>query len=84
MDHDCKTIGDVAATMRQVWREAARFLLSIELWLMVLVAFATVGGFWLAVMGSALCLPAFGFAGAYVGARVTLHVKRIVAWPFIG
>jgi hypothetical protein len=50
---------------------------------MVVVAFATVGGVWLAAMGDLRCLLAFGFAGAYLAARAVLHVKRILAWPFI-
>ena len=83
MDHDIKTIKQAGALVRQAWREAAGFFLSIELWLMVLVAFATVGGVWLAVMGDLRCLLSFGFAGGYLAARVTLHRKRILAWPFM-
>jgi hypothetical protein len=83
MGHDIKTIKEAAALMLRVWREASTFFLSIELWLMVLVAFATVAGFWFAVLGDARALLAFGFAAAYVGARSVLHVRRKLAWPFI-
>jgi hypothetical protein len=83
MGHDIKTVQDAAALVRRTWRQASAFFLSIELLLMVLVAFATVAGVWLAVLGSALCLLPFGLAGAYLGARWMLHMKRILAWPFI-
>jgi hypothetical protein len=83
MNHDIKTIKQAGALVLQAWREASGFFLSIELWLMVLVAFATVGGVWLAVMGDLRCLLSFGFAGAYLVARVALHRKRILAWPFM-
>ncbi len=66
-----------------MWREAAGFFFSIELWLMVLVAVATVGGVWLAFMGDARSLLAFGFAIAYMTVRPVLHVKGILKWPFI-
>jgi hypothetical protein len=86
MDHDFKTITTIrqAGTLvLRTWRQASAFFLSIELLLMVLVAFATVAGVWLAVLGSALCLLPFGLAGGYLGARWMLHMKRILAWPFI-
>jgi glycopeptide antibiotics resistance protein len=83
MGHDIKTIKEAAALVLRVWREASAFFLSIELCLMVLVAFATVAGVWLAVMGNALCLLPFGFAVSYVAARSVLHAKRKLAWPFI-
>ncbi len=50
---------------------------------MVLVAAATVGGFWLAVLGDAWSLPVFAFALGYPVARTVLHLKRILAWPFV-
>jgi hypothetical protein len=83
MGHDIKTIKEAAALLLRVWREASAFFLSIELWLMVLVAFATVAGAWFAVLGDARCLLAFGFAAAYVATRAVLHIKRKLAWPFI-
>lgn len=77
------TVKGIAALTLRVWREAAAFFLSIELGLMLLVVAATVGGVWLAVMHEASSLLAFGFAIAYVATRITLHVKRILTWPFI-
>lgn len=83
MGHDIKTVKQAGALVLHTWRAASGFFLSIELLLMLLVAFATVGGVWLAVMGSALCLLPFGLAGAYLVARPVLHLKRILAWPFM-
>lgn len=83
MGHDIKTIKEAGALALRIWREAASFFFSIELWLMVLVAFATVGGVFLAFLGDARCLLAFGFAIAYVAGRAMLHVRRVLAWPFI-
>lgn len=83
MGHDIKTFREACALLLRVWRDAAAFFLSIELWLMVLVAAATVGGAFLAVMGEAWCLLAFGLAFGYIAARTVLHVKRILSWPFI-
>ena len=83
MGHEIKTIKEAGTLVLHAWRAASGFFLSIELWLMVLVTFASVAGVWLAFMGSAVCLLAFGFAGGYIVARSVLHVKRILAWPFI-
>lgn len=83
MGHDIKTFRQAVELLLRVWREAFSFFISIELWLMVLVAAAMVGGAWLAVMGSAWSLLAFGFASGYIGIRTVLHVKRILSWPFI-
>jgi hypothetical protein len=83
MGHDIKTIQEARTLLLRVWHQATPFFLSIELFLMVLVAFATVGGVFLAFLGSALCLLPFGFAAAYLVTRSMLHMKRIVAWPFI-
>jgi hypothetical protein len=83
MDHDIKTLKQAGTLALHTWRQAAAFFLSIELLLVVLVAFTTVGGVWLAAIGDLRCLLAFGFAGAYLFARVALHRKRILAWPFI-
>jgi len=77
------TVKDIATLTLRVWRDAAAFFLSIELGLMLLVVAATVGGVWLAVLHEASSLLAFGFAIAYVATRITLHVKRILSWPFI-
>lgn len=83
MRREIKTFKQAGALTLSVWREAIHFFLSIELWLMVLVAAATVGGVWLAVMGDLRSLLSFGFAIAYVLTRTILHVKRILNWPFI-
>jgi hypothetical protein len=83
MGHDIKTVKQAGALVLHTWRAASGFFLSIELLLMLLVAFATVGGVWLAVLGSPFCVPAFGIAGAYLVARPVLHLKRILAWPFM-
>ncbi|ALK97898.1 hypothetical protein AB595_24535 [Massilia sp. WF1] len=83
MDQGIKSIKEAGAAILQAWRAAAPFFLSIELLLMVLVAFASVAGVWLAVLGNALCLLPLGFAIAYLVARPVLHIKRILAWPFI-
>jgi hypothetical protein len=83
MGHDIKTIKQAGALVLHTWRGAAAFFLSIELGLVVLAAFATVGGVWLAAMGDVRCLLAFGVAGGYLALRAVLHVKRILAWPFI-
>jgi hypothetical protein len=83
MSREIKTLKEAGALTLRVWRDAIHFFLSIELWLMVLVAGATVGGVWLAVLGDARCLLSFGFAIAYLVTRSVLHVKRILSWPFI-
>ena len=83
MKHNIHTLKEAGALALQIWREAARFFLSIELALMVLVAAATVAGVWLAVLQDARSLLAFGFAIAYVAVRTVLHVKRKLTWPFI-
>jgi hypothetical protein len=83
MGHDVKTFKQAGTLVLQTWRAAAGFFLSIELLLMLLVAFATVAGIFLAFLGDLRCLLSFGFAGAYLVARPVLHVKRILAWPFI-
>ena len=82
MAHHTKSVNEIAAELRLVWHEASGFLLSIELWLMVLVASSMVGGFWLAFMGEPGCLLAFGFALGYPVLRVVLHLKGRLAWPF--
>ena len=83
VDHDIKTIKQAGTLVLHTWRAASGFFLSIELLLMLLVAFAAVAGVWLAVLGSPLCLLPLGFAGAYLVARPVLHLKRILAWPFM-
>ena len=81
--HNIKTVQEALALLRRIWRQAAAFLFSIELLLVVMVAFLTVGGVGLAAMGDLRCLLAFGAAGGYLALRAALHVKRVLAWPFI-
>ena len=83
MSHDTKTIRQAVHQLRQAMRASAGFLTSIEVWMMVVVAGATVAGFWLAFMGDARSLLAFAFSWGYLAARVVLHVKRILSWPFM-
>ena len=83
MGHDTNSTKEALAELRQVWRESADFFLSIELWLMVASACASVAGVWLAYMGDLRCLLAFGAVLAYLALRVVLHLKRLLAWPFI-
>jgi len=83
MRREVNTIKEAAALTLRVWRESLHFFLSIELWLMVLVAAATVAGVWFAALGDIRSLLSFGFAIAYVVTRTVLHVKRILTWPFI-
>lgn len=71
------------AALRQIWREAGGFFVSIELWMMVLLSWVTVAGFWLAYTGDMRALPVFGAAVAYVALRVVLHLRRVLAWPFL-
>lgn len=80
---DITILKDACALTLRVWRQASPFFLSIELWLMVLVAGATVGGLFLAVLHDARSLLAFGFAIGYIALRSVLHVRRILSWPFI-
>lgn len=81
MAHD--TIKHALGVLRQIWHASRAFFFSIELWLMVLVAYVTVGGVWPAFMGELTCLVCFGGVTAYLVARVVLHIKRIVRWPFL-
>lgn len=74
---------EAAAALRHIWREGATFFLSIELWMMVLLSWVTVAGFWLAYTGNLLALPVFGAAIGYVVLRIALHLRRILAWPFL-
>ncbi|MBQ5939527.1 MULTISPECIES: hypothetical protein [unclassified Massilia] len=83
MFYGIKTVKEALALMLRVWREAIVFFLSIELWLMVLVAGATVGGVWLAFTGDVRGMLALSLAAAYLLGRVVLHAKRILSWPFL-
>ena len=83
MSQEIKNIKEAGALVLRAWRQASPFFLSIELLLMVMVSFVTVAGVWLVVMGDLRCLLAFGAAGGYLTLRAALHLKRILAWPFI-
>ena len=83
MFYGIKTVKEALALMLRVWRDAIVFFLSIELWLTVLVAGATVGGVWLAFLGDVRGVLVLGVAAAYLAGRVLLHTKRILAWPFL-
>ena len=82
MPNEVKSLRDAALLVLAACRAAAPFFLSIEVWLMVAVAAATVGGFWLAFLGDLRSVLAFGFALGYLVLRPVLHVKRILHWPF--
>ncbi|MGO4475091.1 hypothetical protein AB4Z32_02440 [Massilia sp. 2TAF26] len=83
MSQEIKNIKEAGALVLRAWRQASPFFLSIELLLMLLLSFVSVAGVWLAVIGDLRCLLAFGAAGAYLTARPLLHVKRVLAWPFM-
>ncbi|MCD2518441.1 hypothetical protein LQ564_19245 [Massilia sp. G4R7] len=83
MDHYHKIIRDAAASMLQAWREARGFFLSIEVWMMLLVAGASVGGAWLALLGSLWGLALLVFAIGYIPARAVLHARQVLSWPFV-
>lgn len=71
------------AGLHLLWRESSDFFLSIEFWLMLLVSGVTVGAVWLAYLGDLRCLLCFGFALGYLCLRVSLHLRRVLSWPFI-
>ena len=83
MFYGIKTVKEALALMLRVWRDSIIFFLSIELWLRVVVAGATVGGVWLAFMGDLCGVLVLGAAAAYLAGRVVLHTRRILAWPFL-
>lgn len=83
MNTEVKTFRDAVVLVLRAWRQSIPFFVSIELWLMLLVAVATVGGVWLTAMADGRAVLAFGFAIGYVATRTVLHVKRILHWPFI-
>lgn len=83
MGHDNYPAKVVLAELRQVWRLSSGFFLSIELWLVVLSACASVAGVWLAFMGDLRCLLAFGLTIGYLAARIVLHMRQRLSWPFM-
>ena len=76
MGYGIKTVKEAIALMRRVWRESIVFFISIELWLMVLAAGATVGGVWLSFMGDLRGVLALGQAAPDQAGRRVLHTKR--------
>jgi len=82
MGHD-KTVKKAAASVLQAWREARGLFLSIELWMLVFAAGATVGGAWMALLGSTWSLAVLVLAIGYVPARAVLHAKHILSFPFL-
>jgi hypothetical protein len=83
MQKPVKTLHEAFKVTVDTWRLAAPFFASIEVWLMVLVAAATVGGIFLAALGDARALLAIGFAVGYLVLRPVLHAKGILGWPFL-
>jgi hypothetical protein len=83
MENPVKTPKEAFKLMIDAWRRAGSFFASIEVWLMVLVAAAMVGGVFLAAMGDARSLLAIGFSVGYLVLRPVLHAKGILAWPFL-
>ena len=83
MEKPVKTPLEALKLITATWRRAIPFFASIEVWLMVMVAAATVCGIFLAAMGDARCLLAIGFAVGYLVLRPVLHAKGILRWPFI-
>ena len=83
MNSEATTFREALALVLRACRAALPFFLSIETWLMVAVAAATVGGFWLAFMGDLRSLAAFAGAVTYLVLRSVLHAKRILSWPFL-
>ena len=83
MEKPVKTPQEALKVIIATWRRARPFFSSIEVWLMVAVAAATVGGIFLAAMGDPLCLLAIGFSVGYMVLRPVLHAKGILSWPFI-
>lgn len=83
MNHEIKTFRAAAAVLLVALRASRGFFLSIELWMMVLVAGATVGGAWLALLGSGWSMAVLAFAIGYVPARAVLHAKQVLSWPFL-
>jgi hypothetical protein len=83
MQKPVKTLQEAIKVTVETWRLAVPFFTSIEVWLMVLVAAATVGGIFLAAMGDGRALLAIGYAVGYLVLRPVLHAKGILSWPFL-
>ncbi len=83
MEQPVKTPKEALKLIAATWARTGVFFKSIEVWLMVVVAAAIVGGIFLAAMGDARCLLAIGFAVGYLVLRPVLHAKGILSWPFL-
>jgi len=79
MNHQLKTLKELP----RVWRQAGDFFASIEVGLVLLMAFAMVAGVWLAFTGDGRGLLMLATVAAYFIARPVLHVKGILKWPFL-
>jgi hypothetical protein len=73
------TVEDIIA----VWQKAAKYFQSIEVALVLLMAFVMVGGVWLTAMADGRGLLLLAAVAAYFIARPILHVKGILSWPFL-
>ena len=83
MAHHVKSAKQAAVELKLIWHASSAFLLSIEVWLIVVAASATVAGFWLAFMADWRAVPAFAGAFGYPVLRVILHQRRLLSWPFM-
>ncbi|XLZ70881.1 hypothetical protein ABT364_02655 [Massilia sp. SR12] len=83
MEKPVKTPREALKLIANTWRRSAGFLTSVEVWLMVVVAGATVGSVFLAAMGDARSVLLLGFAVGYLVLRPVLHAKGILSWPFL-
>ena len=82
MEPEVRSLRDLLAQFARACRAASGYFKSIEVWLMIAMAAATVGGVFLAFMGEPSALAAFGIVIAYFTVRPILHVKGILRWPF--
>jgi len=67
----------------KAWQQAAGYFKSIEVGLVLLMAFAMVGGVWLSAMADGRGPLLLATVAAYFIARPILHVKGILSWPFL-
>lgn len=66
-----------------VWQQSVEYFKSIEVALVLCMAFAMVGGVWLTALGDARGLILLATVLGYFIARPVLHVKGILSWPFL-
>lgn len=67
----------------RVWQQSAEYFKSIEVALVLFMAFAMVGGVWLSVMADGRGPLLLATVAAYFITRPILHVKGILSWPFL-